>query len=330
MTALEPITTTETITPMPWEQFRAEVLSLYGPRLRAVATRRAMEHALNILEQLGVKSTADFTVPLIARLVESRPVDQSAHTVKGLLRQVKVAISYAAKAGYVARDPFMVRPVKSWVRAAPPTGKKHLTRVEIKAILDLMAKDCEERQGWALWRSRRLYALTALIAYCGLRKTEALFLRVEDIDLEARVIRIVDRAEHRTKTAGSAEPVVFPEALLPILTMWLEHRTDAPPAFFRTESSWVFPAIRTPTPWVSGGPGLNPLDRLKSVARRAGVEGVNFHALRRSIATHLELHGAGPAMIQRLLRHTNPQTTETWYRKADVANMRRAVEGFTY
>jgi hypothetical protein len=44
----------------------------------------------------------------------------------------------------------------------------------------------------------------------------------------------------------------------------------------------------------------------------------------------MELHGIGGAMISRLLRHTNQQTTEKWYRQADERNMLEAVDGFHY
>ena len=38
----------------------------------------------------------------------------------------------------------------------------------------------------------------------------------------------------------------------------------------------------------------------------------------------------GPAMIQRILRHTDQRTTARHYRKADIPNMVAAMDGFTY
>ncbi len=324
--------TTGDVQAIPFDAFKRELLLLYGPRFRAPSTRKGMEHILRLLDSLGVQTTADLTVPLIARLIESRPAEHSDHTLKGLLLRVQAVVSYADKAGYLpGRNPFVVRPIKTWVRPSTPRGKKHLTRDEIKAILDLMRRDVEERRGWAEWRARRLYCLTALVAYTGLRKMEALCLQVADVNMTARSIDVVDRAEHKCKTPGSAQPVPIPEALVPILENWLLHRQDSPPGMDRPDSRWLFSTIGTSAPWTSGSPGGKPLDRLKSVAARAGVtSGVTWHALRRSIATHLEAHGAGPAMIQRLLRHTSPETTEKWYRKADLGNMLAAVGGFAY
>jgi len=317
---------------IPFADFKQEFMPLYGPRFRAPSTRKGMEYTLRLLDSLGVETTADFTVPLITRLIESRPREHSDHTLKGLLLRVQAVVSYAEKAGYLpGRNPFRVRPIKTWVRPARAVGKKHLTRDEIKAILGLARRDSEDRRGWAQWRARRLHCAVAVAAYTGLRKMEIFTLQVIDVNLPARSIDVVDRVEHRCKTPGSAQPVPIPEALVPILEMWIHHRLDAPPGFDRPASLYLFPTIATASPWISGCPGGKPLDRLKAVAARAGVaEGVTWHALRRSIATHLEAHGAGPAMIQRLLRHTSPETTERWYRKADLHNMLATVGDFQY
>jgi len=324
-------TTTGEVQAIGWTAYKKEFLSLYTPRLRAKSTRKGIEYTLRILDSLGVQSTADLTVPLIARLVESRPPEHSPHTLKGLLLKTQAIVNYADKAGYLpGRNPFRIRPIQTWVRPSRPRGKKHLTRIEIHAILDLMKGDCDRLQGWAQWRARRLYALTATIAYTGLRKMEALTLQVRDISLETRAVDVCDRAEHRCKTPGSAQPVAIPAALAPILEDWFAHRADAPPGFRRPASPWLFPTVKSARPWTGGAPGCKPLDRYKVIAARAGVPHVTWHMLRRSIATHLEAHGAGPAMIQRLLRHTSAATTETWYRKADLGNMLEAVKDFTY
>ena len=35
-------------------------------------------------------------------------------------------------------------------------------------------------------------------------------------------------------------------------------------------------------------------------------------------------------MVQRVLRHSNVTTTQGYYMQADLANMRKAMEGFSY
>jgi integrase len=318
--------------PIPFDRFATELLGLYAPGLRSPATRRGMKHALGVLRELGVKSTQEFAVPLVARIVTTRDPSLSANTVKSLLRYIQTAFVYAQKSGYTKVNAFDVRPLRSWVRGSAPQGVRHLTKAQIRACLDLLDRDVAERKGFAQWRARRLRCLINILAYCGLRKSEALYLQVGDIDLDAGVIYIVDRAEHRCKTEKSAQPVPIPDGLRTALVDWLDHRLDAPPSLLREVNPWVFCNLMKPTPWVGGSNGVRALDKFREVAMRAGVpaEVATLHALRRSLATHLELQGCGQAMVTRILRHTTTGTTTKFYQQADIQNMRRAVEGFTY
>jgi integrase len=60
------------------------------------------------------------------------------------------------------------------------------------------------------------------------------------------------------------------------------------------------------------------------------IRDATFHALRRSFATLLEGHGAGSAMIQRAMRHSNDEITERFYRRADIAAMKAALSNFDF
>jgi integrase len=197
-----------------------------------------------------------------------------------------------------------------------------------------MKMDVDGKEGWAQWRARRLYALTSLVAMCALRRNEALYAHVADVDFLQRVFWVRPHGDNRGKTAGSEAPVPMPEALVPILECWLEHRLDRPPDFVMpAEVPWLFPTVGRAgqvAPWTSGETGRKPIHRLQAVAARAGVAGMTWQSLRRSWATHAEFHGLGPAMIQRVLRHTTPRTAELWYRTSDLPNLKQAVKGITF
>jgi integrase len=318
---------------VPLAELESEMMALYGPRFRAMKTRKQMEALFRRLKQLNVQSTADFTVALIARVIESYPASHSPFTTRGVLLRLQTVFGFAEKCGYIIRSPFAIRPVKSWVRVpARPPGRRHLGREEVKLILDQLRRDCETTVPTAaLWRARRLYALTSVIAYCGLRRNEGLFLQVDDIDLPNRLIYVVDRAAHRCKTASSADPVVIPEALVEPLASWMEHRLDAPPGRERVTTPYLFPNSRKATPWTGGIKNSRPIDKLRQAAQRAGVKSdVSWHCLRRSLATHLELHGLGGAMISRCLRHSSQQITENFYRRQDLTNLKGALRDFRY
>jgi integrase len=316
---------------IPFREFRQEVEALYSPRFKRPSTRAAIVRVLNMLEDMGVQTTADFTVGLVARVVEGVPKSYSKHTLKGLLLRLQAIMNHAARSGYCARSPFQIRPIRTWVKPGRPKGKRHLTREEIAGIRAVLVRDIAHTSGWIQWRARRLLALFDLISLTGLRRNEALYLQLADIDLERRVITLVDRDERELKTDASAAPVALPGVLVDSLRDWLDHRMDAPPGVKRAPNRYLVPNIKASTPWVHGPQGSRPLDRLQAAAKRAGItEGVTWHALRRSLATHMELHGVGGAMISRLLRHTNQQTTERWYRQADERNMLEAVADFHY
>ena len=318
------------ITPQPWPKFRDEILSLYEPPMRAKGTHAIMKQALGLVEQAGAKTTADLTPSLLARLVAARPTNGQ-RTTHRLLRAVRTASHYAEAMGYVRACPFRARPVNSWVRPGPPRVKPHHTAEEIKRVLELMRSDIDQRAGWAKWEARRLYAITTLVSLTGIRRNECLFLHVEDLDLEARVVFIRERAGHRLKTEGSGQPVPIPAVAIPVLSDWLEHRLDRPPGFKLPESvPWLWPNHSACNCWTEGTPLTKPQNRLAAVGLRAGVPGLGFHSLRRSLATAFEGYGLSQPLITRVLRHTDQLTTRTYYQAADIPNLTRAVEAFSY
>ncbi len=319
------------LAPIPFETFRAELLGLYVPPLRAKATASGIRTMLGELAKLlgPDATTAGLTPALVARLVATRPPELSPYSVRSLLVKVKIACNYAVSQGYLRSSPFAFR--KHWIRVGGVAQKRHHSRGDIRRVLDLLAAEVRDREGWPRWRARRLQALAATLAYTGLRAQEALGLTVDDVDLPGRMLLVVPRAGNRLKTVASAQPVPIPEALAPILAGWLTHRMDQPEAGFKgvPDCPWVFANVTRTNRWKDGPTGHRPLDQLKAAGLRAGVEGFTMLSLRHSWATHAESWGLGPAMIQRVLRHASLDT-QKHYRHADCDNLRRAVGGIDF
>jgi integrase len=311
--------------PIPFDKFVDELRQNYT--IGSKATWQKLEYVLRSLKAMGVTSTQDLTVPLVARYVTSRPPDQSPFTLASLLSSLRAACTYAHAQGYVRINPFTVKKLGKWVRLTRPEETNHLSRDQIKRILDRMVLDIAERTEWSQWRARRIYVLTAIIAFCALRRNEARRLHVADIDLVGRVIYIVPRV--RLKTSRSGAPVPMPEALVPIVEDWLLHRRDAPPGVVVPDSPWLIPTVGRNKAWLHGTCGTRALDVMKDAAERAGVKGATFQALRRSWATHAEYHGLGPALIARVLRHSE-RVDAQFYRKADLPNLTERVKGMTF
>ena len=105
------------------------------------------------------------------------------------------------------------------------------------------------------------------------------------------------------------------------LRLWLRHRLDRPPNFTLPGSvPWLFPNIRGTNAWYEGDHGHRPGERLQAVAKRAGIEGMTFQSLRRSLACHLEAHGLGQALITRCLRNTSQRNLQSGYQSSDIPN----------
>jgi len=274
--------------PVPFGRMADELLSLYEPPLRAVATLRGMRHMLAAVADLlpPDATTAELTPALVARLLASRPDGMSPYSLRSLLAKFKVAVNYALSQGYIRSSPFAFRKSSSWIRPGQPAGKGHHPIEDIRRVLDLLAVEVQGRQGWARWRARRLEALTATVAYTGLRAHEAIRLRVEDVDLEARIIHVVSRSGNRLKTSSSAQPVPIPDGLAGILGRWHDRRLDAPEGMPRVGHHaarpdaptgdlcpYVFCNVTRTNAWQGGPRGHRPLDQLKAAGERAGGRG---------------------------------------------------------
>jgi hypothetical protein len=151
--------------PIDWGTFSAEILELYKPSMRAPATATAMRLALASLPPLGVQTTADLDIGLIARFVDGQPSGLSPSTVRSRLRVLRTIANYACKLGYLKLSPFSVRPMGQWVRAAPSKRKQFHSRQDIGRVLAEMARQVETTSEWRQWRARRLLCLTSTLAH---------------------------------------------------------------------------------------------------------------------------------------------------------------------
>jgi integrase len=298
--------------PIDLARFRDEIRELYAPPVRRPKTRTKVLQALDEFGATGFGSTEDLTPLNIKRWLAAHP-DRPGTTAKSLLSSLRAACAYAEGMDYITKSPFWF---KFGVRATSTRVKKHLSAAHVAALLNRLEAEAEND-----WRSARLNALVALVCYTGVRKMEALLLRREDINLDERVIYLVDRAgKNPLKTVAAAAPIPMPEALAPVLEKWLP----------RTTSDWVYPNLRGEGPWTEGSPGAKPLDQLKAACVRAGVPVVTLHELRHTWSTHAEsLWGLSDTVIQRVLRHTSTRT-QLVYRKADLENLRAKVRDIRF
>lgn len=299
------------MTPQPIERFTRDLLSLYQSGRHARKTYLRMRQVLGEISALpGVETTADLTTRTMAAYAATRAAG-NANTLNGLLDYLRAACSYAVEEGYLDRPP-------NWRRVRPRPSEPKLNRPctypQIAALLAHL------RGGASTWRGRRLYTLVALVALTGLRRDEALYCQLEDLDLAAQSLRIVERSR-RLKTAASAREVPIPDSLAPILAAWLP---SAGPV-------WLFPGVKRQGPWRGGMPGKRPIDELKAAAAAVGVQRITWHGLRHTFGTNAVRYFDLPVWaIQRIMGHTDSRTTNRYLKLDEPTLLLREARRMSY
>lgn len=287
-----------TINPIPLPEFRGRVATYYSVARKAPKTSQQLDHVLRLAQAAGAKTTADLTTETVSRIILARGEDANPNTTRGLLGRLKRVVRLAIRARALDPDD---EPDWATLRpgAVPATRNRPHSEEQIRRVIDRLAGMRAE------WYAARLHALATLVAYTGVRRNEALFARVEDLDAVKGFLFVVARS--RPKTRASVAPVPIPEEALAVLREWT----------LRCGGPWLFPGARSGGPWHGGAPGYRPVDRLRQAGEAAGVPDLGFHSLRHSLATILLVRGVPTWAIQRILRHTTPLTTEHYLHPAD-------------
>lgn len=135
--------------------------------------------------------------------------------------------------------------------------------------------------------------LLELMYGCGLRVSEALDLKIRDLDPSRRVIRVFGKG-------GKERQAPIPRRLARDLEFYAKFRDP--------ENPYVIPSARGGKLCVKSAQKI-----VERAARKAGVrKSISPHTLRHSFATHLLEQGTSIRVIQRLLGHARIQTTQLY------------------
>lgn len=188
-----------------------------------------------------------------------------------------------------------------------PVREKHvLDHAQIRPLLDVLREPC------------RTMVLLGLLT--GMRVGEILGLRWQDVDLKSRQLRIrqtiVRGSLNTPKTKGSRRLLPLPDAAVRALVIMQPHPTQI------TDTMLVFStAQKTPLS------DTNLLHRhLKPAGQKIAAPWLNWHTLRRTHATLLQLAGGTLKDAQAQLGHTKLSTTLEIYTLPVPSHQRAAVE----
>ena len=147
-----------------------------------------------------------------------------------------------------------------------------------------------------------------LLLSTGIRRSEAVAITLDDLDLEKRQLLIRGKG-------GKERVVPLTEQAVEAIQVYLPHRT-------KTQSRHLFVSAWKGHP--IHGRCINRM--LKIVIRKAGLEGqgITPHKLRHTFATHLIRQGVDIRTVQELLGHSEIETTAR-YLHSDTKTKQAAV-----
>jgi integrase len=164
--------------------------------------------------------------------------------------------------------------------------------------------------------------LVLLDAATGLRVSELLALRWEDVDFKALELSVTRSIWHQVvgdcKTEASAKPVPLDSYMAEDLLRW---RRISP---YPMPHDWVFasPTMKGKQPYWPD----NLMKRyIRPVAKAAGIhKRIGWHTFRHTFGTLLKANGEDIKTVQELLRHANSKITLEVYTQAMTSNKRAA------
>jgi integrase/recombinase XerC len=219
-------------------------------------------------------------------LAELHRRGQSRASAARKLAAARSFLHYLRREGLIDDDPGALVPTPKREIRMPA----HLSEREMEALLAAPAADTPLR--------RRDRAILELFYASGLRLSELVGLDVDDVNLSARVVRVMGK--------GRKERLVpFNRSTASAVRAYLADRV----ALVRgRKGNQMFVNYR------GGRITVRSVDRLvrKYVAAAGTRSGIGPHALRHSFATHLLQRGADLRAIQELLGHARLSTTQRY------------------
>jgi site-specific recombinase XerD len=208
------------------------------------------------------------------------------------LRSVRAVLSRLHREGLLRENPAL--------SVQPPKTPQHYPRVlsesEVLALLKAARAQAQT------WHGKRNWAMLLTLLDAMLRLKELIDLELQDVNLQARSIRV-------RHGKGDKERVVFMgRRLTKAMRDWLSVRGHV------LGSDWVFIS--------RSGERLdkrNVQRILERLGKRAGGVKVSPHMLRHTGATLFIRNGGDPFSLQRLLGHSDIQTTMVYVHMAGSA-----------
>ncbi|WP_460802712.1 tyrosine-type recombinase/integrase [Microbacterium sp. GXF6406] len=268
------------------------------------------------LEQHGRKDEQDKGGPLSANTVHK------AHVVLGAI------LDAAIEDGHLTTNPAKRKAAKAPTTSQMRAEKTELVTWTADQLAAFLAWDRDEKQD-------ELFALWWLIANTGMRRSEALALKWNDLNAKTsqisirRAINTEDWTKTKTTKTGNARVIDLDAATAKVLASYKVARAELSFELARADA-YIFGdddgRLRSPDAMTSRWDR-----RLKWAARRKKFEHlprVTIKGLRHTHATILMELGVPPKVVQERLGHSTITTTMNIYSHVTPTMQKNAVEQF--
>ena len=253
-----------------------------------------IEHLYTFMGENKLQEFEDFNRNLIRRylswLIELGYVRRS---VTRKLSTLRVFLSWLIKVGMLSHDPIPRKGIIKSEKKLPD----YLTQSEVIKLLDI--PDISTNLGI------RDKAIIELLYSSGLRVSEVTNINMEDLNLNTLEMKILGK--------GSKQRIVIIGRIASeYINMYIQ---KSRPSLMSEEASNALFLNRY-------GHRLSQRSiqsKIKIYSIKAGLrDGVHVHTLRHSFATHMLEGGADLRVVQELLGHSNPATTQIYTHISDI------------
>ena len=272
------------------KDFAAIYLERHAKKRKKSWTEDARRLNRYILPAFGSKKLADVKRADVARL-HSAIGDTKPYEANRVVEVVAILFTKAVEWG--ALDEAAPNPAARIQPFREKSRDRWVTPDELPRLVEAIDADPNLYVRAAL----KLYLLT------GLRKNELLGLRWKDVDLTRREIRLPETKAGRPH-------------LVPLSAPALEIVRSIPR---QLGNAYVFVGN------VTGRPLVNISKPWSRIRKRAGLEDVRLHDLRRTVGSWMATSGESLPLIGKVLNHSNASTTQVYARLAEDAT-RTALE----
>ncbi len=267
-----------------------------------VSYQRDLLQMASYLREKGITEVSKVTrTSLNSYILHLEKEGKATTTISRVLASMKAFFHYELSCGRIRRDP-------AELIKAPRVEKKLPTILTVEEVNCLLAQPGGEAP-----KEIRDKAMLELLYATGIRVSELIHLKLEDVNLNVGFITCRDGVKERT--------VPFGKVARQSLMDYMERSRKV--LLKGSESEWLFTNC-------SG----KPMSRqgfwkiIKYYGEKAGIQAdITPHTLRHSFAAHLLKSGADVHAVQAMLGHSDMATTQAYMAYSRAGEMRDAGAG---